>query len=99
MLVHSVYFWLKPELAQEEFDAFRAGLESLAGIECVKGLYVGMPAATPPRPVIDSSYTFAFTCLLGRAEDHDAYQSHPLHLRFLEQFSAYWEKVLVYDAE
>lgn len=99
MLVHSVYFWLKPECAQEEFDAFRAGLESLAGIECVQALYVGTPAATPERPVIDSSYTYALTVLLESAASHDTYQSHPLHMRFLERFAQDWEKVLIYDAE
>ncbi len=99
MLVHSVFFWLKPEHAEADKAEFLGGLQSLVGIECAKGVYVGTPAATPARPVIDSSYTFALTVLLESSEDHDAYQSHPLHLRFLEQFRSYWEKVLIYDAE
>lgn len=97
MLVHSVFFWLKPDLTDEQTAAFRAGLESLAGIEVAEAVYVGTPAATD-RPVIDRSYSFGLTVLLPDMAAHDAYQEHPLHKAFLEQFVGSWEKVLIYDA-
>ena len=50
MLVHSVFFWLKPELGDEERAAFREGLESLRGIETVTDLYIGSPADTHRPP-------------------------------------------------
>jgi len=97
MLVHSVFFWLKDELSEEQTEAFREGLDSLAGIPTVEALYVGTPASTPPRPVVDASYTFGITVLLQGMPAHDAYQEDPLHQAFLEHFADYWHKVLIYD--
>ncbi|HNR32838.1 MAG TPA: Dabb family protein [Candidatus Hydrogenedentes bacterium] len=97
MLVHSVYFWLKEDIDATEYEAFRAGLESLRDIPGVVDLYVGVPAATPPRPVVDASYTFGLVVVLEELDAHDRYQAHPLHKAFLKQFSNYWAKVLVYD--
>lgn len=99
MLVHSVFFWMKPESSEADRAALRAGLETLRTIECIKGMYVGVPAATPPRPVIDASYDFALTVILDSLADQDIYQAHPVHTRFVDQCSKYWTKVLVYDAE
>lgn len=99
MLVHSVYFWLKPGYSDEERAAFRAGLESLAGIPVVKSIYVGTPSATPPRPVIDASYDFGLAVVLDDLAGHDVYQTHALHLAFLKQFGACWERVQIYDFE
>jgi hypothetical protein len=98
MLVHTVFFWLKPDLSQEKQQAFREGLESLRGIETVEVLYVGTPAPTPPRPVIDHSYSFGLTVVLKDMAAHDTYQVHHLHKAFLEKFAASWDRVLVYDA-
>lgn len=97
MLVHSVFFWLKPDLGDEETAAFRAGLESLKGIEAAEAVFVGTPAETD-RPVIDRSYTFGLTVLLPDMAAHDAYQVHPLHKAFLENFAQNWDRVLIYDA-
>jgi len=98
MLAHSVYFWLKQETSDEQCRAFRAGLESLRGIPGVAGLYVGTPADTPDRPVVDRSYTFGLIAILEDLHAHDVYQTHPLHRAFLERFASYWSKVLIYDA-
>lgn len=29
---------------------------------------------------------------------HDVYQTHPLHLAFLDEFRSLFEKVIIYDA-
>lgn len=97
MLVHSVYFWLKEELSDRERADFRAGLEGLAGIPEVERVFVGTPAETPPRPVIDDSYTFGLVVLLPGLAEHDVYQQHPLHQQFLARFKDDWERVQVYD--
>ena len=36
MLVHAVYFWLKPELTDAQRADFRRGVETLAGIDVVE---------------------------------------------------------------
>ena len=99
MLVHSVYFWLKPELTAGQRQAIRDGLEKLRGIRQVRQMFVGAPAATAERGVIDNTYDLALTVLFDSVADQDAYQVHPLHKDFLDKFAGMWKKVVVYDAE
>lgn len=99
MLVHSVYFWLKPELSDAQRADFRRGVESLAGIKSVEKIYVGTPAATPKRAVIDDSYSVALTVLCRDLAAQDAYQIDPIHLAFVEQFKTFWTRVQIYDSE
>lgn len=98
MLVHSVFFWLKPDLTAEQTAEFRAGLESLRGVSSVEAVHIGTPAPTD-RPVIDRSYSFALTVLLKGMAEHDAYQVDPIHREFVTRFSAHWDRVLIYDAQ
>lgn len=99
MLVHTVYFWLKPELTAAQLADFRKGVESLGGIKAVKAIYVGTPAKTAKRPIIDDSYSFALTVVCADVAGHDAYQVDPLHLAFVERFKTFWTRVQIYDAE
>jgi len=98
MLVHTVYFWLKPELTVAQRADFRRGVESLGGIKAVEKIYVGTPAATEKRPIIDASYAVALTVLCKDVAAHDAYQVDPIHLAFIEKFKACWTRVQIYDA-
>ena len=99
MLVHTVYFWLKPELTAAQRADFRKGVESLAGIKAVDTIYVGTPAKTTKRPIIDDSYSVALTVVCKDVAAHDVYQVDPIHLRFVETFKTFWSKVQIYDAE
>lgn len=96
MLVHTVYFWLKPELDSEAVMSFEEGLESLTKIPSVRHGYWGRPAATD-RPVIDRTYTYGLAVVFENMDGHDAYQVDPSHKAFLERFSAKWLKVVIYD--
>lgn len=98
MLVHVVAFWLVENLSDEQKADFRRGVESLGQIEDVKALYVGTPAATPPRPVIEGGYDFLLTVVLDDVAAHDRYQEHKLHQQFLADYKQWFKKVLVYDA-
>jgi hypothetical protein len=97
MFVHSVYFWLKPDLTQEQVDTFWRGVRSLTTIESVRQGHVGTPAATD-RPIIDRSYSCALVVVFDDESGHDLYQAHPIHDRFREECSPCWSKVLIYDA-
>ncbi len=99
MLSHIVLFWLKEDLSDAKRSAFREGLESLKAVETARGLYIGAPAETGDRPVIDKTYSFALTVLFDTIQDHDAYQVHPLHQGFLKQFGTFWSRVQIYDYE
>ena len=59
MLVHTVLFWLKKDLSKDDLIIFEKEVTSLGKISSVEHLYVGQPAGTTKRPVIDDSYDFA----------------------------------------
>ena len=99
MLVHTVYFWLKPELTAAQRAEFRRSVESLGKIKSVEKLYVGTPAKTEKRAIIDDSYSFALTVLLKDMAEHDAYQVDPIHDEFKEQCHTCWTRLQIYDAE
>lgn len=98
MFVHSVYFWLKPDLSDADKAACLDGLRSLTTIGSVKQAFIGSPAATD-RPVIDRSYSCALIVMFDDKAGHDAYQDDPIHDRFREECAKYWDRVLIYDAE
>jgi hypothetical protein len=97
MFIHSVYFWLKPELTEEESAKFWEGVNSLTTIKSVRHGFVGTPAATD-RPIIDRSYSCALIIICDDDAGHEAYQVDPIHDRFREQCATFWSKVLIYDA-
>lgn len=95
--VHTVFFWLKnPEKATDKAQ-LRAGMHTLTGIAEIKTAYIGEPAATN-RGVIDTSYSLSQTFIFDSKEDQDIYQTHPIHLAFVEACKHLWERVVVYDA-
>ncbi|MSU70014.1 MAG: Dabb family protein [Opitutaceae bacterium] len=99
MLVHSVFFWLKPDLTPAQRGEFQRGLESLGGIKAAEKLYIGTPAATAKRPALDSSYSVAVTVIFKDLAAHNAYQTDPLHAAFANTFKPFWTRLQVYDAE
>jgi len=99
MLVHTVYFWLKPELTAQQHADFINGVGTLAGIQAVEQAFVGQPAKTEKRPIIDASYSVALTVICKDIAAHDAYQVDPIHLEFINTFKTFWNRVQIYDAE
>lgn len=99
MLLHIVVFWLKKDLSEEELKTFENEVRSLENISSVEQLFVGKPASTTKRPVIDDSYDFCLTVMLRDIAGHDTYQEDPLHLEFIKNCSHMWEKVKIYDAD
>lgn len=97
MLVHHVLFWLKSDTSDDQKKAFRAGLESLKGIESIRSINIGTPAPIS-RPVVDETYTFSLAITFDDLAGHDVYQVHTLHQAFLDRFRALFEKVIIYDA-
>ena len=96
MFVHSVYFWLKPDLTNAQKREFVKKLNALTTIETVKTSYVGTPASTA-RPIIDRTYSYALILAFENKADHDVYQEHPVHDEF-RAIADYWMKVQIYDA-
>ena len=98
MFVHSVYFWLKDSLTEEQKADFKAQLEILTQIKPCEFATYGT-AVPSERPVVDSSYSYLLMGAYKTSADHDAYQVHPDHQHFLKNYNTYWDKVLIYDAD
>jgi len=97
LFVHHVYFWLKNPGSADDRARLLKGLQTLPTINVIKTAHVGVPADTN-RSVIDASYHFSLLLLFNNRQDQDAYQTHPTHLKFVEDCSALWTKVIVYDS-
>ncbi len=95
--LHMVYFWLNEGGGRREAEALAEGARrNLSGIPGVLRLEAGFPAGTT-REVVDSTYGVGLLVEFASAADHDVYQDHADHLRFIEECSALWSRVRVYD--
>lgn len=97
MFIHHVYFWLKNSGNKEDKAKLIEGLKKLSKVRTIKDFYIGQPAATR-REVIDSSYDVSWLLFFDTAADQDSYQTDPVHLKFVEECSGLWTKVVVYDS-
>jgi Stress responsive A/B Barrel Domain len=97
-LLHHVFFWLKNPDSKEDLNKLLEGLKTLRKIESVKKLYIGVPANTEKRPVVDSTYSVSELMIFDDTEGQNTYQVHPLHKKFVEECGDLWSKVIVYDA-
>lgn len=97
VFVHHVYFWLKNTGNAEDLGKLVAGLRKLSAVKTIKQYQIGKPAATS-REVIDGSYAVSWLVLFDNKADQDSYQVDPIHLKFVEECSPLWQKVIVYDS-
>ena len=98
MLTHHVFFWLKNPSSKEDLNKLIEGLRTLEKIETVKSIHIGVPASTEKRDVVDNSYHASELLFFDDVAGQDAYQVHPIHKKFVENYSPLWEKVIVYDS-
>ncbi|MEI9943081.1 MAG: Dabb family protein [Chitinophagaceae bacterium] len=97
IFIHHVYFWLKNKGNAADRAKLIEGLTKLSKVKTIKQFHIGKPADTN-RDVIDTSYALSWFCLFDNAADQASYQVDPIHLKFVEDYSALWEKVTVYDS-
>ena len=96
-LVHHVFFWLKNPQNPEDRKAFEAGLRALVKIPQIQFHHIGVPVESP-REVVDDSFTYSYMAFFKDNANQNIYQSHPIHLKFIEDCQHLWKKVIVYDA-
>jgi hypothetical protein len=97
-LVHHVFFWLNEPENKEHLKQLLDGLNQLIKVETIKMSHIGLPASTEERDVVDHSYSVSYIAFFDSKEDQDIYQTHPIHLKFVEENSNLWNKVAVYDS-
>ncbi|WP_206244922.1 Dabb family protein [Novosphingobium terrae] len=98
-MLHHAFFWLNNPASREDRDALIRGLETLRAIPLIRTLTIGVPALTEQRDVVESGFAVSELMVFDSLADQNAYQSHPLHQRFVEECSHLWSKVVVYDVE
>ena len=96
-LFHNVFFWLRDGGTADDARRIAQGCKThLPQIPGVLRLIVGIPAGTP-RSVVDNSYGVALLVEFADAAACAVYETHPDHVRFIEECSTYWSRVQVYD--
>ncbi|HEX8343084.1 MAG TPA: Dabb family protein [Tepidisphaeraceae bacterium] len=97
MFVHSVFFWMKEDAPADAAAQTLADCDALLSqIPGMVAFSAGRPAMTP-REVVDNTYAVGLLTAFADRAAHDAYQTHPLHLQFIDRNKANWERVRVYD--
>jgi hypothetical protein len=96
-IVHHVFFWLKRPDSAADRDQLVAGLRTLAAVDVVRSLQIGVPASTEQRDVVDSSFDVSELMVFDNVADQKTYQDHPIHKDFVAKCSPLWSKVIVYD--
>ena len=98
-IIHHVFFWLKNPGSKEDLDKLLAGLQTLRKIKVIKKMYIGVPASTEKRDVVESSYQASELMFFDSLADQKSYQDDPIHQKFVADCSHLWEKVVVYDVQ
>ena len=97
IFVHHVFFWLKEPKNAEARTNFEKGLQGLITVPQIQSSHIGTPVESP-REVVDDSFTYSYMAFFKSKEDQEIYQTHPIHLKFIEDCQHLWEKVIVFDA-
>lgn len=98
ILVHHVFFWLKEAKNEAHKNQLVSALNELIKVKTIKMSHIGLPAGTENRDVVDHSYSVSYLVVFDTQADQDAYQIDPIHLKFVDDNSHLWEKVVVYDS-
>ena len=96
-IVHSVYFWLKPEATKADAEALARDCKTMLGpLDSVKQLDVGPPLGKS-RGAVDGSYQVGLVVYFADQAGCDTYLKHPDHLKLVAKYKDRWQKVVVYD--
>ena len=94
---HHVYFWLNNTGNADDTAELIRGLEKLSTVPTIRTFHIGVPADTY-RDVVERGYAVSWLCLFDNPTDQEIYQTHPIHLIFVEECKHLWSKVIVFDS-
>ncbi|MBI3851984.1 MAG: Dabb family protein [Verrucomicrobia bacterium] len=99
MFSHIVIFWTDPAQPNATDELLAGADKYLKPIPGVLSFHVGKMVPSH-RPVVEQSYQVALNLVFADKQAQDDYQTHPLHVEFVEKvLKPFVKKVLVYDFE
>jgi hypothetical protein len=97
MFSHIVIFWTDSNIEEAPAKLLAGINQYLKPIPGSIFFHAGLMVSSP-RSLVEQSYQIALNIVFQTKEEQDAYQTHPLHLEFLEKaFKPLCKKVVVYD--
>ena len=97
-LAHMVYFKLKEPTGDNKEKLVVACKEYLSGHEGTVYFSVGVLAKDLDRDVNDLDFDVSLNLVFRNKAAHDTYQTHPRHLKFIEENKESWAGVRVFDS-
>jgi quinol monooxygenase YgiN len=97
-LVHNVYFSLKDKSPAARDALLAACRRHLTDHPGTVFFAVGT-LSDLDRPVNDRGFDVGLHIVFRDRAAHDAYQTHPRHLQFIEENKAGWSQVRVFDSD
>jgi len=97
IILHAVYFWLKPGLSDADKADFLNFFEVLKTIPDCRYVTYGTPAPSNPRPVVENSFDYNLIVTVDSMDQLNIYEDHPIHQNAIAEYSKYWDKVMVHD--
>lgn len=98
MLGHMVYFNLKDRSEASVEGMLAACKKYLSGHPGTVFFAAGKVVPDLTRPVNVVDFDIALHVVFDGRPAHDAYQTHPRHIQFIEENKANWDKVRVFDS-
>ena len=97
-VAHMVYFKLKEPTGDAKEKLVAACKEYLSGHEGTVYFSVGILAKDLDRDVNDRDFDVSLNLVFRNKAAHDTYQTHPRHLKFIEENKESWTGVRVFDS-
>jgi len=98
LLAHNVYFSLNDNSDPAREKLIAACKKYLSGHPGTVFFAAGALAKDLDRPVNDRDFDVALHVVFDSKESHDRYQKESRHLKFIEENTANWKKVRVFDS-
>lgn len=97
-VAHMVYFKLKENTGDAKEKLVVACKNYLSGHEGAVYFSVGVLAKDLDRDVNDLDFDVSLNLVFRNKAAHDTYQTHPRHLKFIEENNESWAGVRVFDS-
>lgn len=97
-LAHMVFFTLADDTPDNQHKLVAACDKYLTGHDGTVYYSAGAIAQDFDRDVNDRDFDVALHVVFANKAAHDKYQTHPRHLKFIEENKELWSKVRVFDS-